>query len=235
MKLLRKTFLTVSILLTAFVSSTLGQTPKPDKKGWIGLFNGRDLTGWHVREAGKPNNWKAVDGVYSNNPPSVDIMTDTDYYDFQLHVEFNVAKGANAGVYMRDKYEIQIFDSFGQPPSFTAAGALYRKISPAVNASKPAGEWQSYDMTFIGQRLSVWHNGQKVLDNVIVGPAGTGQASKRPDGPGPLRLQGDHGAVSVRNVRIRPLSKAQAEKLQKQMDKQSAKSNKSRTSPEGQK
>lgn len=224
---MRKTFLTISILLTAFVSATLGQTPKPDRKGWIALLNGRDLTGWHVREAEKPNNWKVVEGIYSNNPPSVDIMTDTDYYDFQLHVEFNVAKGANAGVYMRDKYEIQIFDSFGQPPSLTAAGALYRKIPPAVNASKPAGEWQTYEMTFIGQRLTVWHNGKKVLDNVLVGPTGTGQASKRLDGPGPLRLQGDHGAVSFRKVRIRPLSKAQAEKLQKLVEKHSAESNKS--------
>ena len=222
---MRKTSLTVLILLTALAGAAMGQTPKPDEKGWVSLFNGRDLTGWHVREADKPNNWKVADGVYSNNPPSVDIMTDADYYDFQLHVEFNVSKGANAGVYMRDKYEIQIFDSFGQPPSFTASGALYRKIPPAVNAAKPAGEWQTYDITFIGQRLTVWHNGQKVLDNVEVGPTGTGKASKRADGTGPLRLQGDHGAVSFRNVRIRPLSKAEAEKLQKQMDKESAKSN----------
>ena len=232
---MRTAFQITLVLLTIFVTAAHGQTPKPDKKGWIALFNGKDLTGWHVMEKEKPNNWKVVDGVYSNNPPSVDIQTDADYYDFELHVEFNVAKGSNSGVYMRDKYEIQIFDSFGQPSSFTAAGALYRKIPPAINAAKPAGEWQTYDMTFIGQRLTVWHNGQKVLDNVEVGPTGTGHASKRADGPGPLRLQGDHGAVSFRNVRIRPLSKAEAEKLQKQMDKESARSNHSGAGRHGQK
>ena len=206
-------------LLTIATANAFGQPPKPDKEGWITLFNGKDLAGWHVRETSKPNNWKVVDGVYVNNPPSVDIQTDDDYYDFQLHVEFNVSQGSNSGVYMRDKYEVQILDNFGKQPEVTSCGALYRRVAPAVNASKPAGEWQTFDITFIGRRLTVLHNGQKVLDNIEVGPMGTGAASKRPDGPGPLRLQGDHGAVSFRNVRLRPLSKADAEQLQKQIDK----------------
>jgi len=72
-----------------------------------------------------------------------------------------------------------------------------------------------YDITFIGKRLIVMHNGQKVLDVADVGPMGTGASSNRPDGPGPLRLQGDHDAVSFRNIRIRPLSKSEAERLLK--------------------
>lgn len=186
--------------------SVFGQPSKTDK-GWISLFNGKDLTGWHLRNPQGPNGWKVVDGVYVNTPPSTDIQTGADYYDFELHVEFNVAPKSNSGVYLRDKYEVQIFDSYGQPPNQSGNGALYKRIAPAVNASKPAGEWQTFDITFIGRRLTVVHNGQKVLDNVDVGPMGTGAASQRPDGPGPLRLQGDHGPVSFRNVRIRPLSK----------------------------
>jgi len=134
-------------------------------------------------------------------------------------VEFQVTAGSgNSGVYLRDKYEVQIFNSFGKEIAKNGCGSLYNKIAPSVNASKPAGEWQTYDITFIGTRLTVLHNGQKVLDNVDVGPMGTGAASSRPDGPGPLRLQGDHEAVSFRNIRIRPLSKENAEKLQKQID-----------------
>ena len=188
------------------------------KERWVSLFNGKDLTGWHLQKPGGPNGWKVQNGVYVNTPPSTDIQTDAEYYDFQLHVEFRVSDGdGNSGVYMRDKYEVQIFNSFGKPPVDSGCGALYRRIAPAVNASKPAGEWQTFDINFIGKHLTVIHNGQKVLDNVDVGPMGTGAASKRPDGPGPLRLQGDHNAVSFRNIRIRPLSQNEAEKLLKKM------------------
>jgi hypothetical protein len=195
-----------------------------NKKGWIPLFNGKDLTGWRLRNAQGPNGWKVIDNVNVNTPPSTDLQTVDEYYDFQLQVEFKVTEGdGNSGVYMRDKYEVQIFNSFGKPAVDTGCGALYKKIAPSVNASKPSGEWQTYDITFIGRRLTVMHNGQKVLDNVDVGPMGTGAASNRADGPGPLRLQGDHEAVSFRNIRIRPLSKEEAEKLQKQIDSGGAK------------
>jgi hypothetical protein len=176
--------------------------------GWQALFNGYDLAGWHLRKSDGPNGWSVGNREYVNTPPSTDIQTDADYYNFDLHVEFKVVPGAtgNSGVYLRDKYEIQILDSYGKPPSADGCGALYRRMAPAVNVSKPAGEWQTYDVHFVGRRLSVIHNGQKVLDAVDVGPMGTGQASQRPDGPGPLRLQGDHDAVSFRNLRIRPLA-----------------------------
>jgi hypothetical protein len=197
--------------------SVAGPEPRTAKpKAWISLFNGKDLSGWHLRDPKGPNGWTVVDGVYVNTKPSTDIQTDADYDDFLLHVEFKVTEGTgNSGVYLRDKYEIQIFNSYGKPPEDAGCGALYRRIAPAVNASKPAGEWQTFDITFIGPRLTVLHNGQKVLDNVDVGPTGTGAASKRPDGPGSLRLQGDHDSVAFRNIRIRPLSKSDAVELKK--------------------
>ncbi len=209
-----RTCLLVIVLTCALI--TLGQSAHAKKPHGISLFNGKDLTGWHLRDPKGPNGWKVQDRVYVNTPPSTDIQNDSEYYDFQLHVEFRVSDGdGNSGVYMRDKYEVQIFNSYGKPPVDSGCGALYRRIAPAVNASKPPGEWQTYDITFIGKHLTVIHNGQTVLDNVDVGPMGTGAASKRPDGPGPLRLQGDHNAVSFRNIRIRPLSKSEAEKLLK--------------------
>lgn len=211
-----RTRILIGIILTC-TSITLDQSAQPNKRNWVSLFNGKDLTGWHLRNPAAPNGWKIQDSVYVNAPPSTDIQTDSEYYDFQLHVEFNVSAGnGNSGVYMRDKYEVQIFNSYGKPSVDTGCGALYRRIAPAVNASKPPGEWQTYDITFIGKRLIVIHNAQKVLDVTDVGPTGTGASSSRPDGPGPLRLQGDHDAVSFRNIRIRPLSKSEAEKLIKE-------------------
>jgi hypothetical protein len=209
-----RTCLLIIVLACAFV--TAGQSAHAKKRNWISLFNGKDLTGWHFRNPAGPNGWKIQNGVYVNTPPSTDTQTDSEYYDFQLHVEFNVSAGnGNSGVYLRDRYEVQIFNSYGKPPIDTGCGALYHRIAPAVNASKPPGEWQTYDITFIGKRLLVTHNGQKVLDVADVGPMGTGASSNRPDAPGPLRLQGDHDAVSFRNIRIRPLSKSEAEKLLK--------------------
>jgi hypothetical protein len=198
--------LAASTLALAFA---FGAAPGVSLRGadWIALFNGKDLAGWHLRKSDGPNGWTVVNGEYVNTPPSTDIQTDREFYDFDLHVEFKVIPGAtgNSGVYMRDKYEIQILDSYGKAPALGGCGALYRRIAPAVNASKPAGEWQTYDIHFAGRRLTVLHNDQKVLDNIDVGPTGTGAASERADGPGPLRLQGDHDAVAFRNVRIRPL------------------------------
>ena len=210
---MRKTISTASVAILIVAAGVAAQAPKPDKNGWISLFNGKDLAGWRLRKADDPNGWTVKEGVYINTPKSTDIQTDAEYYDFQLHVEFKCEKDTNSGVYMRDKYEVQIFDSFGKQAADTDCGALYKRIAPSVNASKPAGEWQAFDITFIGRRLTVIHNGKKVLDNVDTGPKGTGASSERPDGPGPLRLQGDHEAVSFRNVRIRPLSKEEAAKL----------------------
>lgn len=220
---MRSRFL-ITLTLAAAFACAADRVDGQYKRGWVRLLNGKDLSGWHLRNSQGPNGWKVSDSVLVNTPPGTDLQTDAEYYDFQLHVEFKVTPGeGNSGVYMRDKYEVQIFNSFGKPAQDTGCGALYKKIAPAVNASKPDGEWQTYDITFIGRRLTVIHNGQKVHDNVDVGPMGTGAASNRADGPGPLRLQGDHEAVSFRNIRIRPLSKPEAEKLQKQIDSHNAK------------
>jgi hypothetical protein len=182
---------------------------QPDPKdGWIPLFNGKDLTGWKAREADKPNGWKVVDGVYVNAPPSVDILTDRSFDDFDLYVEFKPAERTNSGLYLRDIYEVQILNSHGRPLSENMCGALYRRLAPKVNACRPAGEWQTFELSLVGRRLTVVHNGQQLHDAVDVGPMGTGNASERPDAPGPLRLQGDHQEIAFRNLWIRPRTRA---------------------------
>lgn len=202
-------------LLGVLVFPVHAEKNKKNRDRWIELFNRKDLSGWHLRKADGLNGWKVVEGgIYENTRPSTDLVTNRDdFYDFQLHVEFKIPPGSNSGVYMRDKYEIQIFDSYGKPPAINGCGALYRKVAPSENVCAPPGEWQSFDMTFVGRKLTVFHNGKKIHDNINVGPKGTGGASNRDDSPGPLRLQGDHDSVSFRNVRIRPVSTEEGEKL----------------------
>jgi hypothetical protein len=200
----------------------LGQraAARGNPEGWVELFNGRDLQGWHWKDPHGPKGWIVQDGVYVNHPPSTDIQTDQDYYNFQLHIEFNIAPGSNSGVYLRDKYEVQILDSYRKPASVESCGALFGRIAPATDAARQPGTWQTFDITFVGRRLTVLQNGTRVLHNVDVGPKGTGRASDCPDGPGPLRLQGDHGMVMFRNVRLRPLSATEAARMQQEMEKE---------------
>jgi hypothetical protein len=92
-----------------------------------------------------------------------DIMTAQVFSDYQLHLEFNVPKGSNSGVYNRGLVEIQVFDSYGLPKlGFHDCGALYERAFPRENLAKPPGEWQSFDITLKGKRLSLIWNGKPV-------------------------------------------------------------------------
>ena len=89
----------------------------------------------------------------------------------------------------------------------TAPAALYSRIAPSVNASKPAGEWQSYDIRLVGRTLSVIHNGIKVLDNVEVdGLTAIANNSDEAE-PGPFIIQGDHSYVEIKSFLVTPLVK----------------------------
>jgi hypothetical protein len=112
---------------------------------------------------------------------------------------------SNSGVYLRGRYEIQILDNPDAKMALDShgCGALYSRVAPKVNAARPAGEWQSYDITFVGRKLEIVLNGQKVVDTVVEGITG-GALNPFEDEPGPLMLQGDHGKVRFRNIVVTP-------------------------------
>jgi len=185
------------ITLVAVLAPGLAGAGEAD--GWIELFNGGDLSGWKLKSEGGKKGWTVRDGVYVNTPPSTDILTERQFTDFHLHVEFMIPKGSNSGVYLRGRHEIQIYDSFGkQKMAPVDCGAIYGRAVPAANAAKAPGQWQTYDVTLFGQHLIVFHNGVCIHDNLDLGV---------PPKPGPILLQGDHGQVSYRNLRIKPLPK----------------------------
>ena len=100
---------------------------------------------------------------------------------------------------------IQVHDSFGKKLDSHNMGALYSRITPSVAAEKPPGEWQTMDLTLVDRHLTVVLNGTTIIDNQPVLGCTGGAMWSDESKPGPIYLQGDHGAVSYRNMVLRPV------------------------------
>jgi hypothetical protein len=150
--------------------------------------------------------WAVENGVLSNRSAKANLLvTKADYWNFRLRLDYKLPKGGNAGIGLRHHYELQLADDYGLPPDVHGNAALYSQIAPSVNASRPANEWQTIEITLIGRDLTVVLNGVKVIDRQAIrgltGLALDADESK----PGPVSLQGDHGPVGYRNIAITPL------------------------------
>ncbi|GGX95296.1 family 16 glycoside hydrolase [Streptomyces fructofermentans] len=199
-------------------------TVRPRGKA-VGLFDGT---------ASSQSNWQHTDGrrlkwpltdAQSMEVCCGDIRTIDAYQDFRLHVEFRVPllpddvtgqDRGNSGIFLQDRYELQILDSYGDTtPATNEAGAFYLKRSPDSNEATAPETWQSYDIVFRAARhedgrkvedarVTVVWNGKKVHDDVALdGPTASGRAET--PAAGAIRLQ-DHGnKVRFRNIRIEPL------------------------------
>ncbi|MCA6490322.1 MAG: DUF1080 domain-containing protein [Chitinophagaceae bacterium] len=168
----------------------------------IQLFNGKNLDGWHM--SGKEQQWVAENGILKSPRSGSNIITDAQFTDFKLHIEFRYPAGSNSGVYLRGRYEVQVEDNYGLEPSSTLFGGIYGFLIPNEMAAKKPGEWQTYDITLIGRRVTVIANGKAIIvDQIIPGITGGALDSKEGE-PGPIYLQGDHGPVEYRNIVLTP-------------------------------
>ncbi len=171
----------------------------------VELFNHKDLAGWRGMIPNLPLGWTVKDGAMANVAHANNLVSDDSFWNFKLHVEFRVGEHSNSGIGLRGRYEVQILEDYGKPPNQHSDGALYSRIAPAVNASKPAGEWQAYDIRLVGRTVTVVLNDQKVIDKQEIEGL-TAIASNADEGkPGPILLQGDHGPVEFRNIVLIPL------------------------------
>ena len=193
------------------------------------LFNGKDLSNWEAVNGGGPAIWKVRQGYFEVAPGTGDIQTKQVYGDCQLHVEWaapNPPKGkdqdrGNSGAFLQGLYEIQVLDSF-QNVTYAdgQAASVYGQYPPLVNAARPPGQWQTYDIILHGARfdqggkllrpanVSVIFNGVLVQDHVDI----KGPNVRRLDAPYeptaeklPLRLQDHHHPVRYRNLWFRKL------------------------------
>jgi hypothetical protein len=192
----------------------------------IVLFDGTDLSQWEA-DSGRPAGWKVDSGYMEIVAGSGDIHTKRGFGDCQLHVEWRAPmppsgegqERGNSGVYLMGRYEIQVLDSYDSRtyPDGQAA-AVYGQYPPLVNASRPPGEWQSYDIIFhrprfdaTGKlmrpaRVTVLYNGVLVQDNVaLTGPTAHQRRPPYVAHPDtlPLELQDHEYPVRYRNIWIR--------------------------------
>lgn len=183
----------------------------------IQLLNGRDLAGWRLTDPATENGWSIEGGALVNRPPQHvagqprrrfgNLRTDREYEDFNLKCEVSVPAGSNSGVYLRGIYEVQVADSYGKALDSHNMGAIYSRLTPTAAAEKPAGEWQSLDVTLVDRHATVVLNGVTIIDNQPLQGCTGGAMWSDQFRPGPIYLQGDHGAVSYRNLTLRPVVK----------------------------
>ena len=187
---------------SAVRAPSLKRNAEPVWEKPITIFNGKDLNGWHA--SGKNNQWIVKDGILTSPHSGSNLLTDKTFNDFKLHIEFRYPKGSNSGVYLRGRYEVQIEDADGNEPYKDVFSAIYGFIAPSEMAAKPAGEWQSYDITLVGRMVTIVANGKTVICSREI-PGITGGAINSKEGePGPLLIQGDHGPIEYRNIIINP-------------------------------
>ncbi len=171
----------------------------------VALFNGKDTTGWRLQFADKPAGWAVVDGVLHNQQTGNNMISVREFQDFKLVMEYKLEKDSNSGLYLRGRYELQVLDDFGQAPTLTSHMSVYGRVAPAVNASRPAGEWQRVEVTLVGNRVTVILNGQKVHDDVAIAGTTGGALDSHEGAPGPIMIQGDHSKVWVRSLVVTPI------------------------------
>lgn len=182
----------------------------------VSLFNGQDLTGWRAHESDKQFGWSVEDGLLVNTTPKTDfsatgafanLRTEAVFEDFWLHIEFLIEADRNSGVYLRGMWEAQVVDRDSRMQGVSGVGSIFSRIPPTVNAGKPPGEWQTYDLTLVDGHVTVVLNGVKVIDNQPLGDPTGGAIQTDRAAPGPIYLQGDHTSVKFRDIYLAPVVK----------------------------
>jgi hypothetical protein len=206
---------------------TPGKTPYAAPSDALILFDGKNLDNW-VDKGGKPAKWNVADGAMTVAKGTGDIRTKQTFGDIQLHIEWRTPAEVqgegqgrgNSGIFLSEKYELQVLDSYNNRTySNGQAGSIYKQAIPMVNASRPPGEWQVYDVVFIAPkfnqdgalntpgRITVFHNGVLIHHNTEI--KGTTEYIGKPKivahEKASIRLQ-DHGnPTRFRNIWVREL------------------------------
>lgn len=220
------TALAVTLLL---MTPTDGQGQGASGGGWISLFDGKTMAGWRgYRQKTVPAGWAVVDGAITRVGQGGDIVTEREFGDFELELEWKVPEAGNSGIFYRateaterifeNATEMQVLDNIKHPDNktpLTLAGANYGLYPAPADAVKPVGQWNQVRIVARGAHVEHWLNGQKVVEYELWSADWKARVAKSKFAQWPsyglarvgrIGLQ-DHGdRVAFRNIRIRPLS-----------------------------
>jgi hypothetical protein len=171
------------------------------------LFDGKSMDTWGVQNTQKPMMWSVADGAMTNESHGNNLISKEKFKDFRLDAEYKLSPKGNSGIYLRGRYEMQVLDDMGQTDDREHGHmSIYSAKAPMVNASKPAGEWQTVQITIVGNCVSATLNGQKIHDNSKLTRITGGALDAKETEPGPIMIQGDHEVVWFRKVVVTPIT-----------------------------
>jgi hypothetical protein len=193
---------------TAERAPTLKRSGTPRWGKPVSLFNGKDLSGWKPDKENATAAWKVENGTLVSPGHGPELISTGRFGDFKLHIEFNIGKAANSGVYLRGRYEVQVEDDSTQEPPSHHTGGVYGFLAPSPELARKPGEWQSYDITLVGRTITVVQNGQTIIDKQEVPGITGGALDSHESQPGPIYLQGsENGQVAYRNIVVTPAAR----------------------------
>ncbi|MGH9310127.1 MAG: 3-keto-disaccharide hydrolase [Vicinamibacterales bacterium] len=172
----------------------------------VALFDGKSLDAWDVQQKAKPMGWSLSDGAMTNQPHANNLVSKEKFKDFRLDAEYKLSPKGNSGIYLRGRYELQVLDDAGQETFDRGHLSVYGRKKPDVNASKPAGEWQTLQVTLVGNCVTATLNGKTVHDNARITGITGGALDAKETEAGPIMIQGDHEVVWFRKVILTPIT-----------------------------
>ena len=219
---MRHFLLVLALTVVCFYHPALRAADEAAPEGFESLFNGKDLTGWQVNQGGNIKVWGAENGIlYVNGAGGGWLMTDKEYTDFELRLEFKLPEKGNSGVALRsaltgnpahDAMEIQILDNEWHKINYKGlkptqlTGSIYGVVPPSKDVTKPIGEWNKYRITAKGRQVTVELNGTKIVDaNLDDYKDHLKEHPGLQREKGHLGLQSHDGRVEFRNIYVKPL------------------------------
>lgn len=190
---------------TGVRAPSLKRTGTPKWAKPVELFNGKDLTGWKPDPKDSSKAWTVENGTLVSPGHGPELINEHSFEDFKLHIEFNCGPGANSGIYLRGRYEVQVEDNSIQEPPSHHTGGVYGFLAPSPEQPRRPGQWQTFEITLLGRYVTVVQNGTTIVNHQEI-PGITGGALNSHEGqPGPIYLQGsEDGHVAFRNIIVTP-------------------------------
>ncbi len=166
------------------------------------LFNAKDLTGWEPDNP-STNHWVAKDGELVNEEHGANLRGTRKFDDFKLHIELNCPQGGNSGVYLRGRYEMQVEYENTPEDTYHSMGSIYGMVPVSQVLPRTPGQWESFDITLVGRRVTIVRNGVKIADNQEIAGITGGAIDANEGESGVFYIQGDHtGGMKYRNITI---------------------------------